>query len=44
MWIVIAVIWVYIFVKAHETIYFKCVHFVTCKLYLNKVDFKNTSP
>lgn len=42
--IVIAVTWVYIFVKAHQTIYLQCMHFIECKLYLTKVDLKNPPP
>ena len=28
-------------VEIHQTVHFKCVHFIICKLYLNKVDLKN---
>lgn len=42
--IVIAVTWAHIFVKAHQTIYLQCVHFIVRKLYLNKVDIKNPPP
>lgn len=29
----------YVFVTTHQTLHLKCVHFIVCKLYLNKVDF-----
>lgn len=42
--IVLVVTLLHIFVKAHQTVYLQCVHFVVCKLYLNKVDLKNPLP
>lgn len=33
---------VYTFVRAHQIVHIKCLHFILCKLYLNKDDLKNT--
>lgn len=34
------VIWVYKFVNTHWNVHLKCVHLITCKLYLSKVDLQ----
>lgn len=38
---VVVVMCAYKFVKTHQTEHLKCVHFVVCKLYFNKIEERN---
>lgn len=34
-------IYIYLYVKTYQPVHLKWLHFILCKLYLNKVDFLN---
>lgn len=42
---IMAVIYIciYIFVKIHQMVYLRCVNFIICRLYINKLVFFNVS-